>query len=161
MDIVIRAPDWKLESDCSAVVELLDAYAKDLMGGGKALSGYVRTNLCVSLSTRPTISALVAWLDGVPAGLCIANEGFSTFACKPLLNIHDIVTAPPFRGRGIARAQLQAMRGIALERDCCKLTLEVLENNTVARKLYASCGFVSYELDPAAGKALFLECKLS
>jgi ribosomal protein S18 acetylase RimI-like enzyme len=160
MTLSIRPPDWTDPSDRRAVVELLDTYANDLMGGGTPLSDSVKSKLCDELAARPSIAVRLAFLDDRPAGLCIANEGFSTFACKPLLNIHDIVTAPTFRGRGVARALIGAMREVARTRGCCKLTLEVLENNTVARGLYASCGFVSYELDPAAGKALFLECKL-
>lgn len=160
MELVIRSPEWDSESDRRAVVDLLDAYAVDLMGGGKPLTDSVKADLCPALAARPSIAVRLAFADGGPAGLCIANEGFSTFACRPLLNIHDIVVAPAFRGRGIARALLSEMRSVAAGRGCCKLTLEVLENNAVARRLYASCGFVSYELDPAAGKALFLECKL-
>jgi ribosomal protein S18 acetylase RimI-like enzyme len=156
----IRPPDWTREDDRRAVVGLLDAYANDPMGGGKPLTEFVKTNLCDELADRPSLAVRLAFVGSAPAGLCVANEGFSTFACKPLLNIHDIVTAPAFRGRGVARALIGAMRDVALARGCCKLTLEVLENNAVARRLYASCGFVSYELDPAAGKALFLEHKL-
>jgi ribosomal protein S18 acetylase RimI-like enzyme len=161
MTTTIRPPDWTLERDRRAVVELLDAYANDLMGGGTPLTDFVKSNLCGELAARPSIAVRLAFVDDTPAGLCVANEGFSTFACRPLLNIHDIVVAPAFRGRGVGRALLGSMREVAVARGCCKLTLEVLENNAVARKLYASCGFVSYELDPRAGKALFLECKLA
>ncbi len=160
MNISIRAPDWNSPEDCATLVELLDDYANDLMGGGHPLSSFTCQNLCHELAKRPSIVALLAWCDGLPAGLCIAHEGFSTFACKPLLNIHDLVTKPEFRGRGIARALVSKIQDLARERGCCKLTLEVLENNTVAQSLYAKVGFVSYELDPAAGKALFLEMKL-
>lgn len=161
MTCSIRPPDWTSEGDRRAVVELLDTYARDPMGGGKGLTDFVKSNLCAELAARASIAVRLALVEGSPAGLCVANEGFSTFACKPLLNIHDIVVAPAYRGRGVARALLGAMREVAQARGCCKLTLEVLENNAVARGLYASCGFVSYELDPNAGKALFLECKLS
>lgn len=161
MTCSIRPPDWTSGSDRRAVVELLDAYANDIMGGATPLTEFVKSNLCDELAARPSIAVRLGFVDGSPAGLCVANEGFSTFACRPLLNIHDIVVAPAFRGRGVARALIGAMREVAVGRGCCKLTLEVLENNAVARGLYASCGFVSYELDPKAGKALFLECKLT
>jgi ribosomal protein S18 acetylase RimI-like enzyme len=46
---------------------------------------------------------------------------------------------------------------VARERGCCKLTLEALEGNTGAIALYRSVGFVAYELDPAMGRAGFLE----
>jgi len=44
---------------------------------------------------------------------------------------------------------------IARELGCCKLTLEVLEGNTVAQNAYRSLGYASYELDAAMGKAMF------
>mgnify|MGYP001593462890 CR=1 FL=1 len=160
MDIEIRHPDWNSSTDRLAVVALLDSYARGETGGGKPLTEFVKAHLCVALSERPTISVLLAFGDGEPAGLCVANEGFSTFACKPLLNIHDLVTAPVHRGKGIGRALISAAESVARERGCCKLTLEVLEGNTIARDLYRKTGFVSYELDPAVGKALFLEKKL-
>ena len=52
---------------------------------------------------------------------------------------------------------LDEVERIAKEKGCCKLTLEVLEGNIVAKKAYEKFGFSSYELDPATGKALFWE----
>ena len=49
---------------------------------------------------------------------------------------------------------------LARDRGCCKLTLEVLEGNAVARSAYEKFGFTGYELDPAMGKAHFWEKKL-
>ena len=45
----------------------------------------------------------------------------------------------------------------ARELGCCKLTLEVLSNNTRALAAYERAGFAPYVLDPAAGHALFLQ----
>ncbi len=45
-------------------------------------------------------------------------------------------------------------------RDCCKLTLEVLEGNHIAQAAYTKFGFSGYELDPEMGRALFWEKKL-
>ncbi|MFT5906124.1 MAG: ribosomal protein S18 acetylase RimI-like enzyme, partial [Cryomorphaceae bacterium] len=39
----------------------------------------------------------------------------------------------------------------------CKITLEVLSKNEVAKSAYQKFGFSGYELDPEAGKALFWE----
>ncbi len=142
------------------IVDLLDQYATDIMGGGASLPERVKADLVRELEKRPTIHTVIAFVDGAPAGLSICMEGFSTFACKPLLNIHDMVVSPPFRGRGISKGILGKVEEIARRIGCCKLTLEVLENNRVARNLYDGFGFVSYELDPSAGRAVFLEKKL-
>src|SRR5690606_30976951 len=84
-----------------AVVDLLDAYARDEMGGGAALPASTRDNLVSELRKRPHTLAILAFVDGEPAGLAICVEGFSTFACKPLLNVHDMMVAAKFRGRGL------------------------------------------------------------
>ncbi len=46
---------------------------------------------------------------------------------------------------------------IARERGACKLTLEVLQGNTGAYKLYQRIGFANYQLDPAMGQAQFMQ----
>lgn len=99
-------------------------------------------------------------VDSQPAGLVVCLEGFSTFACKPLLNIHDAIVALPYRGRGLSKLLLQKAEEIAFDLGCCKLTLEVLEGNHVAQSAYKAFGFSGYELNPEMGKALFWEKKL-
>ena len=87
--------------------------------------------------------------------MAICFEGFSTFACRPLLNVHDIIVAQSYRGRGLAKLLLAKAEEIAIGLHCCKLTLEVLEGNTVAHAAYQACGFAGYQLDPKMGKAMF------
>jgi ribosomal protein S18 acetylase RimI-like enzyme len=45
------------------------------------------------------------------------------------------------RGRGIGRGLLAAAEAHARAQGCCKLTLEVQEDNTPARSLYERFGF--------------------
>lgn len=147
--------------DASDVVELLDAYARDIMGGGEPLTDSVKERLPRDLSAFPTALVLLARVDGVPAGVAVSFLGYSTFAAAPLLNLHDFAVTPAFRGRGVARALLERLADEARSRGCCKITLEVLENNHRARGIYARAGFAAYVLDPAAGNALFLQKPLS
>jgi GNAT superfamily N-acetyltransferase len=105
--------------------------------------------------------AILAYVDEEPAGLLISFEGFSTFACKPLLNLHDIVVSGPFRGRGISKLLMNRSEEIARELGCCKMTLEVLSGNTVAQSAYAAFGFEGYQLDAEQGTALFWQKKIS
>ncbi|MBM0740745.1 GNAT family N-acetyltransferase [Phormidium sp. CLA17] len=144
----------------NAVVQLMNQYALDPMGGGKGLSEYVKANLPAELAKRRTAHVILAFVDAEPAGLIICLEGFSTFACKPLLNIHDVIVAQPHRGNGLSKLMLQEAEAIALDLGCCKLTLEVLEGNHIAQQAYEAFGFSGYELDPQMGKALFWEKKL-
>jgi len=144
----------------SAVVTLLDEYAQDPMGGGTALPEAVKLNLVPALRQRPGVHVVLAWVDGQAAGMAICMEGFSTFACKPLLNIHDVMVSARFRGRGLSKRLLVKAEEVAVSLGCCKLTMEVLEGNTIAQGSYRASGFASYELDPTLGRAMFWQKKL-
>ena len=136
---------------------LLDAYARDPMGGAQALSAYTRQNLLTKLAEREDALSLLAYKNARAVGLVNAFEGFSTFQCQPLLNIHDVCVDKAYRRQGIASAMLQQLERIACERDYCKLTLEVLQANEAAKRVYQGLGFKAYELDPRKGCALFWE----
>ncbi|MCF6525819.1 GNAT family N-acetyltransferase [Streptomyces sp. JJ36] len=56
--------------------------------------------------------------------------------------IQGLVVDPRVRGRGIARALLEAGCARAREQGAVRVTLRVLGHNTVARRLYAAAGFV-------------------
>lgn len=142
------------------MVELLDAYARDPMGGGAGLSAAVKAALPDALAARPGVHVLLAHRGEMPVGVAVCMEGFSTFACKPLLNIHDIAVLPGHRRHGVAAALLAAIEALARDLGCCKLTLEVLSNNLLAQAAYRKAGFQGYQLDPEAGFALFWQKKL-
>jgi ribosomal protein S18 acetylase RimI-like enzyme len=138
-----------------AVVHLLNAYALDPMGGGEPLSCFVQANLVAELQKRTNVLAILAMVGDEPAGLAICVEGFSTFACKPLLNVHDMVVLPQFRGRKLSQHILAKAQELAVQRGCCKLTLEVLQGNTLAQQAYRAFGFEPYQLDAQMGQAQF------
>lgn len=159
MTEIIRA-DYGNPTHAAAIVTLMQVYAQDIMGGGEALAEEVTSVLVERLSAVPGAVSVLAFVDGQPAGLLNAFAGFSTFAARPLLNIHDLAVAPDFRGQGIARALMTEAEAIARERGCTKLTLEVLEGNAVAQSLYSALGYGDYVLDPVMGRALFWQKKL-
>ena len=141
----------------AALIGLLDAYARDPAGGGAPLGDFARDNLIFELAARPFVFSVLAFDGDMPVGLVNAIEGFSTFACRPLVNVHDVVVASSHRGRGIAAQLFSEVEAIARERGACKLTLEVLDGNAPARALYRRLGFAAYRLDPAMGHAQFLQ----
>ncbi|WP_406663438.1 GNAT family N-acetyltransferase [Gallaecimonas sp. GXIMD1310] len=157
MTIEVIQADYHNPQHGQDLLALLDAYARDPMGGGEGLKEQVKATLLEKLAERADAVSLLCYVDGEPAGLINAFEGFSTFKAKPLFNIHDVVVLAPFRGRGLSLAMLDKLSEVARARGCCKLTLEVLEGNTVAKAAYLRFGFVGYELDPAMGKAVFFE----
>ena len=143
-----------------ALVALLDAYAHDPMGGGAGLSDYAKTHVVAGLAARAHAFSVLAFAPDAaqtPVGLVNCIEGFSTFAAKALVNIHDVIVLPAWRGHGVAGAMLETVMQIALDRGACKLTLEVLSGNQQALRAYAKIGFDAYQLDPQAGSAQFLQ----
>ncbi len=153
---VVRA-DYANSVHGAALVALLDAYARDPMGGAHPLSDFARANLVASLAARPQAYSVLAFAGNVPVGLVNCIEGFSTFACEPLVNVHDVVVLASQRGQGVAEKMLVLAEAIARERGACKLTLEVLQGNQGADRLYRRLGFANYELDPAMGQAQFMQ----
>ena len=152
--------DYANPHHAKVLIELLDAYARDPMGGGESLSGFAKHNLVACLAARPQAFSVLAFEaadEKVPMGLVNCIEGFSTFACKPLVNVHDVVVLRAYRGQRVAEHMFTLVHAIAKERGACKLTLEVLSGNFGALRLYTRLGFAQYRLDPAAGTAQFLQ----
>ncbi len=139
------------------IVALLDEYAVEPSGGGRGLSEYARANVVRELARRPIAFSILAYFGEEPVGLANCMTVFSTFSCRDVVNVHDLVVSKNHRRRGIATGLLAEVESVARSVGACKLTLEVLENNTAARVAYERFGFRGYQLDPRFGAALFLE----
>ena len=139
-----------------AILALLDSYAREPIIRGKSLAESVQSRLIDGLKNHPTTVVLLAYLENHAVGLAVCFVGFSTFAAKPLLNIHDLAVLAGHRGRGIGRDLLAATERKARALGCCKLTLEVEGKNLVARHLYESFGFDSTPYVDNNGQAFFL-----
>jgi ribosomal protein S18 acetylase RimI-like enzyme len=120
----------------------------------------VRDRLVPALAGVPGAFSLLAFDGDAAVGLANCFTGFSTFAARPLVNIHDLAVLPAARGRGVGRALMHAVEAEARRRGACKVTLEVLSGNDRAKALYADLGYGNYALDPQAGTAQFWEKKL-
>ena len=155
--LLVRQADYANAQDALAIVLLLDAYASDPAGGGEGLSDFAKTHLVPALAARPQAYSVLAFDGDVPVGLVNCIEGFSTFKCRPLVNVHDVAVLASHRVQRIAERMLAEAERIARERGACKLTLEVLSGNTPAVKLYQRIGFEGYQLDPAMGTASFMQ----
>jgi ribosomal protein S18 acetylase RimI-like enzyme len=161
LDLAITLADFADPADAAAIVLVLDVYARDPMGGGEPLSDDVRERLVPAMAQVPGAFAVLARLGDEAVGLATCFMGFSTFAARPLVNIHDVSVLPGHRGRGIARALFAAVEDEARRRGACKVTLEVLTGNVRAKDIYASLGYGDFQLDPEAGHALFWQKRLT
>ena len=156
MPIRIVQADLNLSRHKEAVLAMIDAYSKDAMGNAKPLEPDVRARLIAGLQKHPTTLIFLAFDNDRPVGAAVCFIGFATFAAKPLINIHDFVVLPESRGKGVGRQLLKAVEEKARQLDCCKLTLEVMDNNHHALRMYERAGFVRYALQKEAGTAIFM-----
>lgn len=154
-ELDIRLADLTNPSDRADFLALLDEYARDPFGGGEPLPEVCHRELPEKLAAFPGAFSVLAYRDGKPLGLVNCFMGFSTFVCKPLVNIHDVVVSDAARGAGVCTAMMEKVVEVARERGCCKITLEVLEKNHPARAAYRKCGFKPYALDEGFGQAEF------
>lgn len=160
MKINLIQVDYNNSTQADDLVMLLNAYALDPMGGGEELTDEVKSHLVPAMAQRNDVFTVLCYVDEKPAGIINCVEGFSTFKCKPLINIHDCGILPEYRGLGLCRLLFEEVEKIAVARGCCKVTLEVLAGNTVAQKAYKKLGYSGYELDERMGQAMFWEKKL-
>jgi ribosomal protein S18 acetylase RimI-like enzyme len=159
-EVLVLQASYSNPVHAEAIGFLLNQYAEDAMGGGESLSMDNREQLAIELAKRPHAFSVLAFIAGEPVGLVNCFEGFSTFACRPLVNVHDVVVIASARGQGISQKMLSKVEEIARQRGCCKITLEVLEGNKVAQGAYQKLGFADYQLDPQMGRALFWQKSL-
>jgi len=92
-----------------AVLELVNNYAMDPMGNGKPLPERVKNELIPGLRKHPATLIFLAYQKSRAVGIAVCFYGFSTFAAKPLINIHDLAVLPDCRGQGIGRILLEAV----------------------------------------------------
>lgn len=146
--IVIIEADLSNGTHQDGIVRTVDAYARDEMGGGSPLNSEVRAALIEGLKNHPSKMILLALLEGEIVGAAVCFFGFSTFAAKRSVNIHDLSVLPEYRDSGVGRKLIEAVFQKGRELDCCKVTLEVRRDNERARHLYRSCGFSDWAIAP-------------
>jgi len=89
---------------------------------------------------KPTAEAVIAEWRGQPAGFALFFHNFSTWLGKPGLYLEDLFVPERFRGRGIGKALLLHLAGIARERDCGRMEWSVLDWNRPAIEFYEALG---------------------
>lgn len=137
---VLRA-DYDDPQHAAAIVDLLDGYARDPMGGATPLAGEVKARLVDGLKASPVSMVWLAREGDQFIGVVTAFAGYSTFAAKPRWNVHDVAVDSAGRGRGVGRAMLERVIADAEEAGACAVSLEVRRDNAPARHLYASLGW--------------------
>ena len=133
--------DFGNEYHCTMIAELINQYIEDPMGGGKPLGKLQQLRMVDGLANHQSCLVLFATIEETIVGMATCFINFSTFNAKHFLNIHDLIVIKELRGIGIGSLLLQKCIDISKERNYCKVTLEVRNDNTVAQSVYKNQGF--------------------
>jgi len=133
--------DWNNPIHTSAFLNLLNHYMLDPMGDHHPLDVEEQTRLIKSLKEHATAEVLLMKKNNIYVGMTTVFTNYSTFNIKPYLYIHDVVVLETLRGQGLGKLMIQHLTEVAKERGCCKLSLEVREDNPAAQKVYRELGF--------------------
>lgn len=144
------------DEHCEWVLALVDQYAQDPMGNEQPLDTSVRESLIQGLKAHPTTLIFVALVNQEPLGIAVCFRGFSTFAAKPLINLHDLYVHKSTRGTNLGRTLLEAISEKARKIGACKVTLEVQSQNHRAQSVYTAAGFTPPTYAQQADPVLFL-----
>jgi GNAT superfamily N-acetyltransferase len=106
---------------------------------------------------EPSAEALVAEVDGEPAGFALFHRTFSTWECLPGIWLEDLYVPDRHRRAGVGRALLARLASLALERGCPRLEWHALDWNEPALGFYRRLGaerLSAWELHRLHGEAL-------
>jgi ribosomal protein S18 acetylase RimI-like enzyme len=140
-NVIIERCNFQQPEHVTSLIDLLNHYMEDPMGDHPVLTPEEQLRLVDGLSKHPGAFVLFLCQEGQRVGMVTCFELFSTFNVKPYLYVHDVVIHADFRGKGLGRIMMEQVILYANERDWCKVTLEVREDNPVAQQLYSSLGF--------------------
>ncbi len=124
------------DGDAAALDELVAVFARDFGYPSGADTATVRDFL-----GRPNTGAMIAELEGEPAGFIATSSAFSLHHGGPTLMLDDLFVRPEARRRGIARALVEGSLESAAARGATTARLWMQGDDEVARRFYASLGF--------------------
>jgi GNAT superfamily N-acetyltransferase len=111
---------------------------------------------------QPQFEALLAFIDGEPAGVALFHARFSTWVGRPCLYLEDLYVCDNARGRGVGRRLIARLARVAIDRGWGRIDFQVLDWNP-ARRFYERLGlgqvgdWLRYGGDEAALRKLAAE----
>jgi GNAT superfamily N-acetyltransferase len=125
-------------ADCGLLLRLI----RELAAFERAPDAVVATEadlLRHGFGAHPQFEAILAFLDGEPAGVALFHPRFSTWLGRSCLYLEDLYVTERARSRGVGRRLMARLARIAVERDWGRIDFNVLEWNP-ARRFYERLG---------------------
>lgn len=126
-----------------ADVPLILAFVRELAEFERLADQVVATEALLHDSLfgpRAVASAVIARVDGEPAGFALWFYSYSTFLARPGLYLEDLYVRPAHRSRGLGQTLIRTLAAIAVERGCGRMEWAVLNWNERAIRFYESLG---------------------
>jgi ribosomal protein S18 acetylase RimI-like enzyme len=139
--VEIIEADLNDPAHANATLALLSAFAEHPGGGSSAFPEGVLDRLVQAIIEMPGARVFLAQTSGQSIGIALCLMGFSSYRASRTLNIHDLYVQPEHHGHGIGGKLIERVAHEARTGGYCKVTLEVLESNKVARGVYEKMGF--------------------
>lgn len=145
--------------DAELILAMIRQLAESQGAGGRvsATIDHLRRDL---FGASRRVEALIAERGGVPVGLALFQETYSTWDAQTALMVNDLFVDENVRGTGVGHALMQAIGRAARTRGCGSLQLNVVHTNRNAL-FFDQLGFahqddlLSYRLDgPGLAKLL-------
>jgi GNAT superfamily N-acetyltransferase len=102
-----------------------------------ATEGLLREHL---FGAEPGAEVILAYWGAEPVGFAVFFHNFSTFLARPGIYLEDLFVEPEQRGKGIGKALLARLAGIAVERGCGRMEWAVLNWNDPSINFYRGLG---------------------
>ncbi|NKB69429.1 MAG: GNAT family N-acetyltransferase [Candidatus Latescibacteria bacterium] len=94
---------------------------------------------------RPAAEVVIGFIDDEAAGFALFFHNYSTFLGQQGIYLEDLFVAPTHRGKGLGKALLVHLAGLAVERNCGRLEWSVLDWNEPALEFYRSLEAVAMD----------------
>ncbi len=91
-------------------------------------------------SRHPKFRAVVAELDGDPAGMALFFHHYSTWQGRAGIFVEDLIIKPRYRDKGVGKALMSHLAKIALQEGCYGMRWEVHSWNKQAITFYQRLG---------------------
>jgi GNAT superfamily N-acetyltransferase len=128
--------------DLQAVAALFDGY-RQFYGKRSDLIG--ATSFIAERMDRGESVIIVAELEGQLAGFAQLYPSFTSVGMDRIMILNDLFVAPDRRGRGVARALLEAATDWSRRLGAIRMTLSTQKGNVAAQQVYENAGWARDE----------------
>ncbi len=142
MAVDAKLTDFRIRFAEKKDVPLILKFIKELAAYEKMLDEVTATeaDLAKYLFERKNAEVILGEYQDQPVAFALFFHNFSTFLGKPGIYLEDLYVKPEMRGKGIGKAMLSFLAGLAVDRDCGRLEWSCLDWNEPSIGFYKHLG---------------------